>query len=120
MVRFACPPARAKRNTCYRGGGGGGARTTGKVGRDGCRCATREGQPMTLTLALTTPLPPTGGARSLPRSSSTSRQDLCSPGRSFRREIGRWCHLPPIAPTSKVAGWWKVYLVGVPATRSGE
>jgi len=67
---------------------------------------------MTLTLALTTPLPPTGGARSLPRSSSASRQDLCSPGRSARREIGRWCHLPSIAPTSKVAGWWKVYLVG--------
>jgi len=41
----------------------------------------REGQPTTLTLAITTPLPPTSGARFLPHSGA-NRRDLCYSPRS--------------------------------------
>lgn len=74
----------------------------------------REGQPTVLTLALTTPLPPTSGARFLPRS-GVNRQDLCCPPRSNGvsvAEFGRWCRPASIAQSSKVVGVVEGLVVG--------
>lgn len=72
------------------------------------------GKPTVLTLALTTPLPPTSGARFLPRS-GVNRQDLCCPPRSNGvsvAEFGRWCRPATIAQSSKVVGVVEGLVVG--------
>lgn len=66
-----------ERNTCRVGGGGGGAiKLEGKRGGRTTIGEVEDSPPV-----VTTPLPPTRGARSLPHNGA-NRRDLCCPPRS--------------------------------------
>lgn len=69
----------------------------------------QEGQSTTLTLAITTPLPPTSGARFLPHSGA-NRRDLCYSPRSRAVSVvslDAGAAQRRSRETPRLSGWWK-------------